>query len=121
MLAAIRWARADADRFLGSWLSEPKPSVFFTPPPRSLTLTAFRTTAARSGVRLDRRAQLLYDDRHLFINGDALPWPDAGGATLRRLANARALPGPAIAAASPRALSLLYDWHRHGYLHAAVT
>ena len=34
MLAAIRWDRADADRFLGSWLSEPKPSVFFTPPAR---------------------------------------------------------------------------------------
>ncbi len=118
MLAAIRWDRAVADRFLGSWLSEPKPSVFFTSPARRRSFAAFRAMASRTGVRLDTRAQLLYDARHLFVNGDVLSWPTAGVATLRELANARALPARAIAAASPAALRLMYDWHRHGYLHA---
>jgi 50S ribosomal protein L16 3-hydroxylase len=117
MLAAIRWNRADAARFLGTWLSEPKPSIFFTPPVRPPSFAAFRARCARSGVRLDPRTQLLYDERHLFVNGTALRWPPAGGATLRALANARALPGATVAAAAPAALRLLYDWHRDGYLH----
>jgi 50S ribosomal protein L16 3-hydroxylase len=102
---------------VGSWLSEPKPSVFFTPPPRPPSFAAFRAKAIRVGVRLDPRTQLLFDARHFFVNGDALPWPASGAPTLRMLANARALAGRAISAASPDALRLMYDWHRHGYLH----
>ncbi len=67
-------------------------------------------------MRLDRRTQLLYDDAWLFVNGDALRWPSPGATLLRRLANERALPGSAIAAAAPGILHLLYDWYRHGYL-----
>ncbi len=117
MLNRIRWGRGDADRFLGSWLSEPKPSICFSPPARPVPFAAFRVRARRNGVRLDARTQLLYDARHLYVNGDALPWPAAGAGTLRRLANARDLPGPAVDRAAPDALSLMYDWHRHGYLH----
>jgi 50S ribosomal protein L16 3-hydroxylase len=117
LLDAIRWSGADADRFLGSWLSEPKASVVFAPPARSLSLAAFRARAARRGVRLDLATQLLYDARSLYANGDALPWPAAGATTLRQLANARALPGPAVDRAAPSALSLMYDWYRHGCLH----
>jgi 50S ribosomal protein L16 3-hydroxylase len=117
MLAAIRWSPADVDRFLGALLSEPKPSVYFTPPMHAMSPRTFLARAARSGVRLDPRTQLLYDARCLYINGEALPRPAAGGATLRRLANTRALAGRAITSASADALSLMYDWHRHGYLH----
>jgi 50S ribosomal protein L16 3-hydroxylase len=117
MLNRIRWSRGDADRFLGSWLSEPKPSVYFSPPARPAPFAAFHARAGRSGVRLDPRMQILYDTRHLYANGDALPWPAAGAKTLRQLANARALPGPAVDRAAPGALSLMYDWYRHGCLH----
>jgi 50S ribosomal protein L16 3-hydroxylase len=116
MIDRIRWDRRDADRFLGTFLSDPKPSVYFTPPAPTVPLPAFRAAARRHGVRLDRRTQLLYDDVWLFINGDALRWPSPGATLLRRLANERALPGSAIAAAAPGILHLLYDWHRHGYL-----
>ncbi len=117
MVAAIRWSPADVDRFVGALLSEPKPSVYFTPPEPPMSRRTFVARAARSGVRLDLRTQLLYDARCLYINGEALRRPAAGGATLRRLANTRALAGRAIASASADALSLMYDWHRHGYLH----
>jgi len=117
MLNAIKWSRADADRFLGSWLSDPKPSLYFTPPARPASFVAFRARARTSGVRLDERTQFLYDARHLYVNGDALPWPAAGADALRRLANGRRLPGRAIEDAAPHALKLMYDWHRHGSLH----
>jgi len=117
MLDAIRWGGDDARRFLGCWLSEPKASVVFAPRARPASPAAFRVRAARRGVRLDLRTQVLYDARRLYVNGDALAWPAGGAATLRRLANARSLSGRAVGAAAPAALSLMYDWHRHGYLH----
>jgi len=118
MLAAIRWSPTEVDRFLGVLLSEPKPSVYFTPPGRAISHRAFVARAARSGVRLDPRTQLLFDARCLYINGEALRRPAAGSAALRRLANARALAGRVITSASTDALALMYDWYRHGYLHA---
>lgn len=117
MLASIRWDRDSVERFLGAFLSDPKPSVFFTPPAPMLSLPSFRAKAHRQGIRLDLRSQLLYDDRRLYINGSAQPWPPTGAPTLRRLANERALPPTAIAAFAPGTIGLLYDWYRNGYLH----
>jgi len=117
MLASIRLSRDDVDHFLGVFLSEPKPSTFFTPPVSKRSLRSFQSAACRHGVRLDLRSQLLYDDLKLFMNGTARPWPAAGAPLLRRLANARALPAAAIARSAPEAVVLLYDWYRDGYLH----
>ncbi len=120
MLRSIRWDRAVVARFLGAWLSEPKPAVVFEPAAAPLTRAAFLARARRHGVRLDLRTQLLYDDRHLFINGAALPWPAAGAAILRSLANTRALAPAAAAAAGPGVTQFLYDWYRDGYLHSGA-
>jgi 50S ribosomal protein L16 3-hydroxylase len=117
MLAAIRWDREGANRFLGTHLSEPNATVFFSPPVPALSRASFRAAARRHGARLDLRTLLLYDDRQLFINGIACPWPSAGTPLLRRLANERALPAVALARAAPETTRLLYDWYRDGYLH----
>jgi 50S ribosomal protein L16 3-hydroxylase len=118
LLGGLRWDTATLDRFVGCWLSEPKPTVFFRPPERAMSAATFRVRAARKGLRLDTRTRLLYDNRHLYVNGSALPWPASGARPLRQLANARALPARA-AAALPEALSdVLYRWYRDGYLHA---
>jgi hypothetical protein len=63
------------------------------------------------------RTQLLYDNRHLFINGTAMPWPVAGDDALKHLANARALTPHAIAAVPPEVATLFYHWYRDGFLH----
>ena len=65
---------------------------------------------------MDSRTRLLYDERSLFINGDALAWPAHGRATLKRLADARRL---AAGEVDDRASSLLYRWYRDGFLHFA--
>ena len=117
MLKAVRWDRRTVARFLGTWLSEPKPTVFFDPPAAPRSRAAFRARAARAGIRLDLRTQLLYDSDGLFINGDAQPWPVAGAAALRRLANDRALDGKTVGALPAATVGLLHGWYRDGYLH----
>ncbi len=117
MLGAIRWDRAAVARFLGCWLSEPKPTVFFDRPAPVLSRAGFLARARKRGVRLDPRTQLLYDDRSLFVNGATQRWPVAGAAAMRELANARALPPRTVAAATREVAALLHDWYRHGYLH----
>ena len=108
---------ADAARFIGRFLTEPKPGVTFSPPPRC-SRTAFARRTARGGLRLDRRAQLLYDDVRYYLNGDDAPLPDVDRSALRRLADRRALTRAECAALAPETLDLLHDWHRHGYLTA---
>ena len=57
---------------------------------------------------------LLYDERNLFINGDALAWPARSRAALKRLADARWLAAGEI---DDRTSSLFYRWYRDGFLH----
>jgi 50S ribosomal protein L16 3-hydroxylase len=120
MLAGVRWSDALVSRFLGCYLSEPKPSVFFEPPSRPLGLAAFRSAAARRGVSLDRRTQLLYDGRHVFINGSMLDSAGCESAVIKRLANARHLSGVTLAGSNSTlaaAVALLHHWYRDGFLH----
>ena len=120
MLKRVSWDRTTISRFLGCFLSEPKPNVFFEPPPAPLPRAAFGARAAKRGLHLDLRTQLLYDATHAFINGTALPWPAIGAPALKRLANTRALPPHAAGAAHPEISTILYTWYRDGYLHTGT-
>ncbi len=125
MLAGVRWDNAIVGRFLGCYLSEPKPSVFFEPPVRPLGLVTFRSAATRRGIDLDRRTQLLYDKRHGFLNGTSFDWPVRDGALIKQLANTRQLSGSDLLAfrrsgpnpACTAIASLLHRWYCDGFLH----
>jgi 50S ribosomal protein L16 3-hydroxylase len=114
-LAAIRIDRSDIERFLGRYLSEPKPGVVFAPNARA-PRERFARRIARDGVRLDRRTQLLYDDARYYVNGDDARLPEVDGDALMRLADDRMLDAAACAALAPATIDLLHDWHRHGFL-----
>ncbi len=113
-LRRLAWDERAVAQFLGSYLAEPKPGVVFAPPRRAPLRRAFIRRATRRGVHLDSRTRLLYDERNLFINGEALAWPVHGRGTLRRLADARRLAATEI---DERTSSLLYRWYRDGFLH----
>jgi 50S ribosomal protein L16 3-hydroxylase len=70
ILAKVQWSKRDISTFLGTYLSEPKPSVVFDPPARPLTEPRFIQRAMQSGIRLDRKSILLYDARFYFLNGE---------------------------------------------------
>ncbi|MEP6998516.1 MAG: cupin domain-containing protein [Betaproteobacteria bacterium] len=114
-LGRIRWNRSSADVFLGCYLTEPKPNVFFSPPPRPLPPQAFATAATRCGLHLDARTQLLYDGHWVFINGAAMARPRAGARAIERLANVRGIGAGEPSRSAPA--ELLYRWYRDGYLH----
>ncbi len=113
-LSELAWDDRAVSRFVGAYLTEPKPAVAFAPPRRALGRRAFTARAARRGVRLDSRTQLLYDARNLFINGAVLDRPARGWAAIRRLANARQLPADDVDAG---VANLLYPWYRDGFVH----
>lgn len=117
--AALRSAAGDAVRrlladtgalecALGEWLSEPKPGVWFEPGP---------PLAPAGGVRLDRRTRMLWDQRHVYINGEAFRAAGRDAALMRELADRRALPARQRARLSEGAAALLADWAEAGWVH----
>jgi 50S ribosomal protein L16 3-hydroxylase len=114
-LARIRWTRGDVGRFLGEYLSTPKPQVVFHAPRPALSPAAFNARLRRARVVLDPRTQLLAHGGTLFVNGERLELPLARRRVLSALADARWLDGARLARAALG--QLLYAWYRQGFLH----
>jgi 50S ribosomal protein L16 3-hydroxylase len=95
-------------RALGEWLSEPKPLVCFDPG---------SALPAAAGLRLDRRTRMLYDDDHVFINGESYRAAGPDAALMRQLADQRGLPAAQWRRASDEANALIQDWAQAGWLH----
>jgi len=114
MLQGIRWNGAEVERFLGCYLSEPKPRVTFTRPARPLAARAFARRAARDGVRLALPSRMLFRGGTVFINGEACPASATAARLLARLADRRRLPPQARI--DPASAQRLYQWYRAGYI-----
>jgi 50S ribosomal protein L16 3-hydroxylase len=115
-LSAIRFSQHDLKTFLGEYLSEPKPSVFFRPPSKKLGPAAFGRRIAGSGLRLSAKTRMLYAGSRLFVNGEGFQMSKADQAWLRRLANERRLEGEIACGASPDVAETLYAWYCCGWL-----
>jgi 50S ribosomal protein L16 3-hydroxylase len=74
--------------------------------------------AAGKGVQLDRRTRMLYDERHVFINGESFRAAGRDATLIRRLADERTLAAPSLARLSEGARELLDQWAQAGWLHA---
>lgn len=112
MLARIHWGRTEIADFLGCYLTEPKPHVFFDPPATPLSEAGFNRRARQSGVRLAARSRMLFRGGCFFLNGESI----SGGASrtgLQALADRRRL---APAEVNADLLPLLYEFYRDGFL-----
>ena len=105
-LDRIRWSRADVERFVGEYLTAPKPHVVFRPSRGARPL-------ARSRVVLDPKTQLLYARNRFFINGDSFVLSGKSARALKDLADKRSGPGTALRQLAAR----IREWHGAGYLH----
>ena len=99
------------DRALGEYLSEPKPSVWFE------SAAAGPGSAAAHGVVLDRRSRMIYDARHVFINGESYRASGRDAALMRRLADRGRLGAGELARAGAAARELIAQWQEAGWLH----
>ena len=93
---------------LGEVMTEPKPKVWFDEPESAWVAGA---------VVLDRRTRMMYDPRHLFINGESFRAGGADAKLMQCLADQRSLDAQSVARASKGAQALLQDWFEAGWLH----
>jgi 50S ribosomal protein L16 3-hydroxylase len=100
------------DRALGESLTEPKANVWFD---------AAKAPRRLRAVVLDRRTRMLYDDRHVYVNGESWRAAGADAKLMRRLADRRRLDGADIERASAGARELLVAWCEAGWAHGGDT
>ena len=96
-------------RVLGEFLTEPKANVWFED---------CHVSKLPKQLQLDRRSRMMYDNKHIFLNGES--WRAIGpDATLMRcLADQRALTKAQTQASSKEAKDLLLTWCNLGWLKA---
>jgi 50S ribosomal protein L16 3-hydroxylase len=97
-------------RALGEYLTEPKANVWFSA----------GDAVVHGGVHLDRRTRMLYDDKHVFINGESFRASGRDATVMRRLADLRALSGAEVKRLSPDASDLLGDWCEAGWVYGTA-
>jgi 50S ribosomal protein L16 3-hydroxylase len=107
----------ELERALGEVLTEPKPDVWF--PAGDADADSFGATGG--GVLLDARTRMVYDGRHVFINGESFRAGGRDARLMRTLADRRALSGPACDALSAEAATLVREWLAHGWLRGVPT
>ena len=115
-LQKVRFTDDDIAIFLGEYLSEPKASVVFEAPARPLTAARFALGAAKRGIVLARKTQMLYRGSHVFINGESFALERADRPLLAALADQRALDASALAQVSDDVREALHVWYEDGWL-----
>ena len=96
---------------LGEVLSDPKAGVRFDPG---------SPLAGHRGIVLDRRTRMMYDDRHVFVNGESYRASGRDATLMRSLADRRVLHASGVGSLSTEAHELLSQWAAAGWLHAAL-
>jgi len=96
---------------LGESLTEPKPNVWFDAPDQD-DLSGFVWPA---DVKLDRRTKMLFDEKHIFINGESFKAGGKDAKLLRKLANEKFLPATLASQLSDDAAALMQAWWEEGW------
>ncbi len=106
--AVARWLADTGSRrrALGEVLSEPKPRTAFLP---------WHEVRIEAAVQLDRRTRMLYDERHVYINGESYHAGGDDALLMRRLADRRRLEAAEVARLGPEARLLLDEWAEAGW------
>ena len=96
---------------LGEYLSEPKANVWFD-------AEAAVEWAPGLGVALNRRTRMLYDEQHIFINGEGFRVAGKDARLLRQLADRRELSAKDCVALSEDARAALQEWSAAAWMSA---
>lgn len=115
-IAKVQFTADDITIFLGEYLSEPKPSVFFTSPEKPLSPKRFEQAAQKKGIKLSLKSSMLYKGKHVFINGESFAVSKDDKILLNKLANQRFLDGDELSSASADVMEAFCLWYEDGWL-----
>jgi len=113
-IGRVRWDKEDIANFLGCYLSEPKPHIYFDAPHPRVSLAKFRQNIQSCGVKLGLKSQMLCHAGWIYMNGEALYAGKRNYPLLRVLADEREL--PPWEECADELLELLYQWYLDGYI-----
>ncbi|MBT3067244.1 cupin domain-containing protein [Rhodoferax sp. U11-2br] len=99
-------------RGLGEYMTEPKPQVWFEALPQEGGVEL-----AGCAVQLDRRTKMMFDQQHIFINGESFLAAGRDAELMRLLANQKSLSAKELQKLSKQAQKLLAAWAVAGWLH----
>lgn len=101
---------------LGEYLTEPKPDVWF----EALDAAVAKKLSwpKIKAIELDAATRMMFDAKHIFINGESFAASGADAKLMRLLANERQLTAAELAKASSDAKALLTEWLAAGWCHA---
>jgi len=116
ILSQISWDRRTVADFLGHYLTEPKPHVFYEAPEEELDEDEFVAAVTTAGVELDLKTLILYANDMLYCNGEALSVAEGDVVTWQQLANRRRLSPSQL---SPTMIPLLLEGYRAGWWRPA--
>jgi len=114
IIKKIQFNKKDVEDFLGSYLSEPKSTVFFDAPESPMTKKRFLQLAEKCGVVLDLKTQLLFIKNRFFINGESCSFSKNVSLSLKILADKREMDVTRNNLAELG--EILYDWYVDGYV-----
>ncbi|WP_374554163.1 ribosomal protein uL16 3-hydroxylase [Aquitalea pelogenes] len=114
MLSQIVWNKDTVSDFLGHYLTEPKPHVFYDSPDDELDEDEFANEVSQHGVELDRKSLILFHQEMFYCNGEVLEIEPADVAVWQQFANQRHLSAADI---RPSLLGVLYEGYLDGYWH----
>lgn len=113
-LDKIKWTPADVERFMGIYLTEPKPHVFFKRPSQPVTEQEFARRAEQEGLELDLKSRMLWKGSNFFLNGEFCRAENAAGTVLKALADYLEIqPAEPL---NEQVLTILYQWYLDGFV-----
>jgi 50S ribosomal protein L16 3-hydroxylase len=117
ILKKIELNQIHIEHFLGAYLSEPKPHIFFEPPQDDLSEKKFLALAQAHGVMLAPESMMLFVKDQFFINGEMFSVNKAERDFFVQLADRRHAPlGKQI---KPLMIARLHNWYNNGYIRFA--
>ncbi len=105
-------------KFVGCYLTDPKLHVVFDAPEVALSAKKFERLLQKHGIELDLKTRMLYDDEHVFVNGEATADMRGSRRFLQELANRRMLSAAKCAELKHGAVM---EWLYQCYCDGALT
>lgn len=118
ILNKIKWNQNDIEDFLGIYLSEPKPHVFFEQPEKPVTLRDFVRSVREKGLELDLKSRMLCRRDKFFINGEIFTGSVETCRLLTELADDYEL--ASTGNIDKATGEILYQWYLNGYVKQKI-